>query len=142
MCSILLVEDDNDLAEVEECVLSEAGYQPVRAANGREALELLKTMKQPCVVLLDLMMPELNGWQFLEFAGDKLLHTTPVVVTTAGHFERPPLAKEMLRKPFPLDFLLETVDRYCASAAGMAVRPRIEQQGKQEKSPARAARAG
>jgi CheY-like chemotaxis protein len=114
MSSILIIEDDDDVAEAEEFILADAGYKPVRAADGEQGLARLRTMDRPCVVLLDLMMPGMNGWEFLERVGhDNRYAAIPVVVTTSGSAEGLPGARAVMQKPYGEDMLLTTVGRYC-----------------------------
>src|SRR5678816_1869583 len=61
---VLVVEDDEDVREVLRETLEDAGYPVICAKDGREGLELLRAEPRPCLVLLDLMMPVLSGWQF------------------------------------------------------------------------------
>ena len=64
-CSILVVEDSEDIRELEVLFLQNSGYHVAAASNGKEALTTLASMPKPCLVLLDLMMPIMNGYQFL-----------------------------------------------------------------------------
>src|ERR1044071_1184503 len=76
---ILVVEDDSAIREVLTDVLESEGYQVLNAANGREAIQLLRSSTLPCLILLDLMMPVMNGWQFRdEQRQDPLLAPVPV----------------------------------------------------------------
>jgi CheY-like chemotaxis protein len=81
--SVLVVEDDEDTRELLARVLGEQGYDVVTAENGRVALERLKGMT-PGLVLLDLMMPEMDGFEFAEiFRARPEWATIPVIVVTA-----------------------------------------------------------
>jgi len=81
---ILVVDDDADLRETVELLLDDSGYDVTAVANGRAALDQLKGGARPDLILLDLMMPEMNGWQFLERAqADSILDSIPVVIMTA-----------------------------------------------------------
>lgn len=81
---VLLVEDDLDIAEAILDVLMDEGYEVAHATNGREALELLHSQPRPAVILLDLMMPEMDGSQFrAEQLRDPKLSSIPVVVLSA-----------------------------------------------------------
>ena len=82
---VLLVEDDADVAEAVLDVLMEDGYQVAHASNGREALDLLlHAQPEPSVILLDLMMPEMDGMQFRDAQlRDPRLAQIPVVVLSA-----------------------------------------------------------
>ena len=62
---ILVVDDDAEIRESLSDLLSDEGHRVRAAANGKEALELLRQTPAPCMILLDLMMPVMNGWQFV-----------------------------------------------------------------------------
>src|SRR5204863_872330 len=80
---VLVVGDDDDLRETVQVVLEESGLRVTVAANGRAALEQLRAGARPSLILLDLMMPEMNGWQFLEHARkDATLGSIPIVIMT------------------------------------------------------------
>jgi len=115
---ILIVDDDADLRETVELLLDDSGYDVTAVANGRAALDQLKGGARPDLILLDLMMPEMNGWQFLERAqADSILDSIPVVIMTArkGADLLPAPSKQVLHKPFDSDELLRTVARYAAA---------------------------
>lgn len=81
---VLVVEDDPDIAEAMLDVLMEDGFQVAHATNGREALDLLHSQPEPAVILLDLMMPEMDGIQFRSAQlRDPRLAQIPVVVLSA-----------------------------------------------------------
>jgi CheY-like chemotaxis protein len=80
---VLVVEDDPDSRDVLVRMLEREGYRPATAENGREALERVAE-RTPSIILLDLMMPEMNGFEFLaELRGDPAMRAIPVVVVTA-----------------------------------------------------------
>lgn len=82
--TVLVIEDDLDIAEAMLDVLMDDGYEVAHASNGREALELLHSQPQPSVILLDLMMPEMDGAQFREAQlSDPKLAQIPVIVLSA-----------------------------------------------------------
>jgi CheY-like chemotaxis protein len=114
---VLVVDDDEPLRRSLCDSLEDEGYRVVGAANGAEALEYLRrAAERPCVIFLDLMMPVMNGWQFLGLQkGDPGLSAIPVVVITAnGSVDRASIdAKEVVWKPLDLDTLLDTAGRYC-----------------------------
>jgi CheY-like chemotaxis protein len=111
--TVLVVDDDQDLLDVTQFVLEGEGYGVATARNGEEALVLLRAGPPPALVLLDLMMPVMNGWEFLEArARDPALQAIPVLVLTASEPEQVPGAVGILRKPFDLDDLIGAVDRY------------------------------
>ncbi|MBS0533300.1 MAG: response regulator [Proteobacteria bacterium] len=81
---ILIVDDDADVREVVSSTVRAAGLTPAQAANGREALGWLAGNKAPSLILLDLMMPEVDGFEFLEKAREfESLNEVPIVVLTA-----------------------------------------------------------
>ena len=116
---ILLVDDDDDVREAFIDVLRNEGYEITTARNGCEALELLRRGARPGVILLDLMMPVMDGFEFrAQQLADPSLADLPVVVLTAGLVSERvrqlrPLA--YLTKPFDLDDLLRVV---AATAGG------------------------
>ena|SRR5579864_8642630 len=115
---ILVIDDDFDFRESLGYVLSDSGYEVLSATDGEEGLSRLRTGPRPCVILLDLMMPGMNGWQFraaqMQDAG---LRSIPVVVLSgdarAEEEARALGAEGCLRKPVPLDALLESIARFC-----------------------------
>ena len=115
---ILVIDDDADLRETLQLLLDDSGYGVTAVATGQAALERLRAGARPSLILLDLMMPEMNGWQFLERArADSILDSIPVVIMTARRKAvdlLPAPSKEVLHKPFDSSKLLSTVARYAA----------------------------
>ncbi len=109
---ILVVEDDADLADAIVEVLTEGGYRVMYARDGARALGLLES-EAPDLILLDLMMPGMNGWEFREHqARDRRLSEIPVLILSAlDHAEHGIEAAGFLRKPVTPEQLLEAVDR-------------------------------
>jgi CheY-like chemotaxis protein len=111
---VLVIDDEPDLLEVTRFVLESEGFGVETAASGEEGLKLLRVGRRPGVVLLDLMMPGMGGWKFLdEVSKSPALKGIPVVVLTAGGPVGVNGAVEVLRKPFDLAALVETVERRC-----------------------------
>lgn len=112
--NILLVEDDSDLADVIVEVLRTEGYRVSYAPDGRAALKLLKEQEVPDLILLDLMMPNMNGWEFREAQmRDARIAKIPVVVLSAtGERARPIDAALVLRKPVTLETLLRAAQEF------------------------------
>ncbi len=112
---VLVVDDDPGIRESVAEALDLEGYEVLTAQNGAQALEEVQHQR-PHVVLLDLMMPVMNGWQFLEAcARNELCAGTAVVVMSAYHGlveEASKLgASACIAKPFDLDVLLGSVER-------------------------------
>ena len=116
---VLIVDDDPSLLEVTSFVLESEGMAVETAKNGEEALALLRSGRLPALVLLDLMMPVMNGWEFLdEVAKDPLLKAIPVVVLTAAQRAQVSGVVEVLCKPVDLRALLRVVERYAGGDDG------------------------
>lgn len=117
--NIMVIDDDPDLRETLQLLLTENGYAVTVAAGGHEALDLLANRPRPGVILLDLMMPEMSGWQFLDQIRNTELESIPVVIMTARPVVGPLLgpARDLLRKPFDRATLLGAIAR-CAGPAG------------------------
>jgi CheY-like chemotaxis protein len=111
----MVVDDDRDIREAMRDILEEEGYPVVTAANGAEALALLERTPRPCVVLLDLMMPVMDGWEFLrEGQARSVLAGVPVIVVTASTVREPPAgAAALLRKPLDLPSVLRILEEQC-----------------------------
>ena len=115
---VLIIDDDPDLLEATSFALENEGFGIATARHGEEALQRLRVGEPPAIVLLDLMMPVMNGWQFLEeVAKVPSLKAIPVVVLTAGARVEVSGAVEVLHKPVDLGLLIEVVERH-ASGAG------------------------
>lgn len=117
---ILVVEDDADSRSVLCDTLIDAGYLPFAVADGVEALEHLRTGARPALIILDLMLPRIDGWRFLSIVADAPeLSAIPVVVTSgAAHAHPPGVPRDhVLAKPLKIDALMEFVTRYCGPGA-------------------------
>jgi len=115
-CPVLIVEDDADLREMMAQLLSLEGFDATAVANGREALEYLHESHAPHVILLDLMMPVMDGWEFRrKQQEDPALASVPVIVLSAldqnraGNLD----ATAFLKKPLDFDHLLALVREHC-----------------------------
>jgi CheY-like chemotaxis protein len=86
---ILVVDDDHAIRESLSELLEDEGYHVAKATNGQEALEVLARVGPPCVILLDLMMPVMDGYEFMgRKTADPALASIPVVVITAAGVAR------------------------------------------------------
>lgn len=113
---VLIVEDDEDIRSDLGAILRVKGFAVDEAANGKEALARMRAAESPpCVVLLDLMMPVMNGWELrAAMQADTRLAAVPVVVMTGAGREHAPIAADaVLLKPFELARLLDLVARFC-----------------------------
>jgi DNA-binding response OmpR family regulator len=120
MPTVLVIEDDPDMREIERTTLGCAGHEVLLAADGREGLRVLER-KRPCVILLDLMMPVMDGLTFLSERRKRgLAENVPVVCITAGGEEMQSHAislgaNECLHKPADFDELCDLISHYCPS---------------------------
>ena len=115
-CPVLIVEDDADLREMMAQLLLLEGFRTATASNGREALDYLRTGRSPDIILLDLMMPVMDGWEFRrEQQRDPQLAKVPVIILSALDSARAAGigAQAFLKKPLDFDRLLDLVRRYC-----------------------------
>jgi len=122
MGRILIADDDADLRESLRLLLELHGHSVREARNGREALQELGSTAPPCVIVLDLMMPVMDGWQFRQAQlQDPALAGIPVLVISAvpSHMQRPAELGvwRVFAKPFDYDELLTEVESICARPA-------------------------
>ena len=113
---VLIVEDDADLREMMAQLLALEGYVATSVANGLEALEYLERGDRPDVILLDLMMPVMDGWEFRrQQQAVPTLADVPVIILSAIDQRRAAEvdAAAFLKKPLDFDRLLELVRRFC-----------------------------
>ena len=115
--AVLLIDDDEAIRLSLGEFLEEQGFSVLTACHGAEALELLKKVERPALILLDFMMPVMNGNEFLAaMRADPAIRGIPVVILSAwvrewtGHAVG---VDHVLGKPFNTDRLLELVGRYC-----------------------------
>jgi CheY-like chemotaxis protein len=111
---ILVVEDDEDAREALVALLRMKGYHAVPAGNGQEALEYLRHARIPDLIILDLWMPIMNGWEFREEqVKDPRLAEIPVIIVTALSDRTDVNANEVIIKPVDVEHLLSSVSQYC-----------------------------
>jgi CheY-like chemotaxis protein len=113
--NILVVDDEPAIRATLRMALELDGYAVYEAANGEDALNQLRSIPRPALILLDLMMPAMDGWQFVEAAGrDANLAGIPVVVITAfANRGKPIRAQQLLEKPIDLATLFAVARAYC-----------------------------
>ncbi|HVY45744.1 MAG TPA: response regulator [Minicystis sp.] len=114
--TVLVVDDDADLRESVAAALSDAGYDVREAESGQRAIESV-ARAAPSVILLDLMMPDGNGWEVLERLRARVPGAhIPVIVMSAYASAAPAGARSLLRKPIHRDELLSAVESYLRAA--------------------------
>jgi CheY-like chemotaxis protein len=112
--TVLVVEDEDELREMVREALELSGYQVVTATDGQDALAKIAGIEHVCLVLLDLLMPTMNGWEFVE----KLqlrpdLASVPIVVQSSAPARAPAGVARVLQKPVMFEQLLAVVQEYC-----------------------------
>jgi CheY-like chemotaxis protein len=117
--SVLVVEDDPDLLALLEMILADAGHAVRTAPEGAAALARVAE-EMPGVILLDMRMPGMNGWDFAREFRARHGRACPIVVVTAAENARARAeeigAEGWLSKPFELQDVLETVERQLAAS--------------------------
>jgi len=117
--TVLVVDDDEGIREFLQEALGDEGYEVALAQNGKEALALVTTMT-PCVILLDMRMPVMDGWAFALEYRQRARDGVPLVCMTpaadAPQRAREIAAEDSLSKPFDLDDLVAIVARFCPAA--------------------------
>jgi CheY-like chemotaxis protein len=116
--AIVIIEDDQDIRESIKDVLEAEGYAVAAFSNGKEAIEKLSACSDPCLILLDIMMPVMNGWEFLQARkalGDTIV-AIPVYIVSANATPedvRRSNVEGYIKKPVDLDILLRIVHGHC-----------------------------
>ena len=123
---IMIVEDEPDMRDTLKDVLELYGYRVITAANGAEALEQLEERRsagRPCLILLDLMMPVMSGWELLERLRDgsrpELAEIPVVVVSAAADLTRVQERYQCrsIRKPAAIEAFLDAANLHCCRPA-------------------------
>jgi CheY-like chemotaxis protein len=118
MACVLVVDDDEALREAIAEAIADAGYIVEQARDGREALEKMR-LSSPCIVLLDLMMPVMDGWEVVsEMDADAALAKVPVCVVSAQDRVPPPRNVRTLKKPVSVAALVQAVEEHCGKRTG------------------------
>ena len=114
---VLIVEDDAETAKALAEFLSLESFDSIIVENGEEAMAMLRTGRRPCVILLDIMMPGMDGWELRDAVlSDPGLSNIPIVVVTADTAavgKAATLSLPIIRKPVDADQLLDEVRRFC-----------------------------
>jgi CheY-like chemotaxis protein len=117
---VMVIEDDAATRDAVVEALGVCGYRVLAAENGKRALDLLRKKDgvRPCMILLDLMMPVMDGWEFwAEKQEDPAIASIPVVVLTADTGSRQRVTElgiaAFIAKPIELPLLLQTIERLC-----------------------------
>lgn len=112
---ILVVDDDETILSTIEFLLVDAGYPVIVASNGKEALACAK-QHPPCLILLDMKMPIMDGWAFVIAYREQPESHAPIIMMTAAHEPAGRAdaiaADAYITKPFNIDQLLALVHRY------------------------------
>jgi CheY-like chemotaxis protein len=116
--SILVVDDEEDIRDSMRQILEYEGFQVRTASNGREGLDLLEAVTEPCLILLDLMMPVMDGWEFAKvLRSDPARSDSALVVVTAFVEKAHSIPSQgALRKPVELDALVAVAESHCRRA--------------------------
>ena len=112
MGPLLIVDDECATRDTLTELLGKDGRKILTASDGQEALKSLTEVPRPCLILLDLMMPRMNGWEFLQRkSADPVIAGIPTIVLSGSG--RPAGAAHQLAKPVNVERLLALVEQYC-----------------------------
>ncbi len=118
--TVLVIEDQEEIREGLRDVLEAEGYIVLTAGNGKEGLALVRDHDQPCVIILDIQMPVMNGWEFIEAFGisDPAARAKSSIIIISAFSEAAARAKinaeNYFKKPVNLSALLEAIKTYSA----------------------------
>lgn len=114
--TIFIIEDDPGISFVLSELLEGEGFIVQVAENGVEALELLHKHGVPSLILLDMIMPKMNGWEFAKVFTEKYDHLCPIIVMTAAADAKQRAkdinAVDLIEKPFDFDQFLATIKKH------------------------------
>ena len=113
--NILLIEDDMDIRTILKDALELEGYRVCTASNGKEGIEMLPAIPVPGLILLDLMMPVMNGWEFAT-ALETYRAYAEIPIVTLSAFSDPEKrirANGFIKKPVDLEVLFAVVKKHC-----------------------------
>ena len=101
--TVVVVDDDDMSLSTMADVMTDLGYAVRTASTGRSALQEIRAAPRPCVVIIDLMLPDLNGWQIVEtLKADARTADIPIITCTAALVKNPPPTARFVGKPFSL----------------------------------------
>lgn len=116
-CRILIVEDDSDTRETIKDVLELEGFKVSTAQNGRAALRLLEDIRSPCLILLDVMMPVMNGIEFMDAISERedagLITRVVMISGAADLMDQGRHGRPLMKKPVSIDKLINVAVEYC-----------------------------
>lgn len=116
---VMIVDDEESIRLLLEEFLLLEGYTTLSASNGKEALELLRKSSRPCLILLDMMMPVMNGRDFLDaLLSDEQLSSIPVLFVSAFENIDTKGSVGVMKKPVDINKLLDYIGRYCSLRSG------------------------
>jgi serine/threonine-protein kinase len=118
---VLVVEDDVETQEVLWECLTDQGYEVHAASSGKHALRLLGTMERPVAILVDLMMPVMDGWDFVAVLRDHAAYADIPVTVVSAFADKAPAGVDRLTKPVTLRDLLRVLAAAEARASSPAV---------------------
>ena len=148
MARVLLVDDDFATLEAIADFLEEEGFAVVAASNGIDALNQLRSGVRVDVIVLDVMMPMMDGWAFrAEQLADPMLRDTPVVIISASGFTRETLRRQFkaydaLAKPIEIEGFLQTLKDVCTEPCSRPGRRRSTGGRRLDDAPRRRADGG
>ena len=114
MKTILIVDDDLATRDALKELLKTYGHKIVTACDGQDAIEWLRSSERPSLILLDLSMPRMDGWEFLRHkAIDPLMAAIPTIVLSGSTLDLPEDVRDLLLKPADPGRLIALVNQYC-----------------------------
>ena len=114
MGTVLIVEDHCASRDALRELVEKDGRAVVTASDGQEALNRVRSIPPPSLILLDLAMPGMNGWEFLQNkTADPTIAGIPTIVLSGSPSELPAGARDLLAKPVDIERLLALIDQYC-----------------------------
>lgn len=114
MGTVLIVEDHHASRVILKQLVEKDGRTVLTACDGQDALEHARGIPPPSLILLDLSMPRMNGWEFLQHkTADPTISGIPTIVLSSASIDLPVGAMDLLAKPVDIERLLALIDQYC-----------------------------